>query len=170
MGKDVHQRPWSCISRVSLIHKDTLMGLICLGQTSAYGQFWHTATCNSSGFQAVPQCQRHCLDCNMERQTHGAYMCNGVKLRLECSRNLNAVGEKECCPLHFEGIMECYWSKTKLPHGVNSQESIYDTTKRNYFVIKSNSHCSENPWNLTMLTGGKLFPCCRTTIPILSNY
>ena len=74
------------------------MGLICLGQTSAYGQFWHTATCNSSGFQAPPQCQRHCLDCNMARQTHGAYMCNGVKRMLECTRNLRVVEENEYRP------------------------------------------------------------------------
>ncbi len=145
------------------------MGLICLGQTSAHGQFWHTATSNASGFQASPQCQRHCLDSNMERQTHGAYMCMGVKLLPECWRNLNAVRENERS-LHFEGVIECYQSKTKLPQGLKSRESIYDPTKRHYFVIKSNLHCSERPWNPVMLTGGKLFPCCRTTIPILSNY
>lgn len=40
---------------------------------------------------------------------------------------------------------------------VNRQGSIYDTTKRNYFVIKSNLHCLEHPWNPTKLTRGNCF-------------
>ncbi|KAF3705011.1 hypothetical protein EXN66_Car020702 [Channa argus] len=35
--------------------------------------------------------------------------------------------------------------KHKTTPGVNRQETIYDTTKRDYFVIKSNLHCAEHP-------------------------
>lgn len=91
------------------------MGLICLCQTSAYVQFWHIATYNSSGFRALPQCQRHCLDCNMARQTHGAYMFNGVKHMLECTRNLCVVGEMNIAPCTVKGLWSVIDKKQSYP-------------------------------------------------------
>ena len=93
------------------------MGLIPLGQTSALGQFWHAATSNSSGFQALPQCQRHCLDCNVARQTHGAYMCNGVKRMLGCSRNASVVGEMNIAPCTVKGLRSVTDKKQNYPRG-----------------------------------------------------
>lgn len=71
-------------------------------------------------------------------------MCNGVKRMLECTRNLSVVRENERRPLHFEDYGVLPIKNQTAPRG-NRQESIYDTTKRNYFVIKSNLHCSEHP-------------------------
>lgn len=68
------------------------------------------------------------------------------------------------------GVLPIKKKKTKVPRGVNRRKHIYDTTKRNYFVIRSNLHCSEHPWNPTKLTGGNCFHVARTTIPLLSNY
>lgn len=124
--------------------------------------FCETATCNPGGIQVLLQCQKHCLDYNMARQTHGAYMLAAKHKKSEY------VGENYYGPLHFERII--LYSYLKLPWGMNRQDSIYYTTKRNYFVIKSNLHWSEHPWNPTKLTRGKLLPCCRTTIPLLSSY
>lgn len=65
-------------------------------------------------FKPFPQCQRHCLGCNMARQTHGAYMCNGLKHMLECTRH------QEC------GWGGGGWIRSPLPGPLKALQSVTD--------------------------------------------
>lgn len=75
---------------------------------------------------------------------------------LECAKDLTVVGEMNTVPCPGKGFQTSE-IKNKTTPGVKRQESIYDTTKRNYFVIKSNLRRSEDPRNPTELTGGNCF-------------
>lgn len=71
-------RLWCLILQpLSLIPLNSLMGLICSCQTSAFYAPRHI----------------HCLDCNVIRQTHVAYMFNGLKHMQECTRTLSGAGK-----------------------------------------------------------------------------
>lgn len=80
------------------------------------------SACDSAGFQALPQCQRRCLDPNMARQTHGAYMCNGGKRMLECVRNLIVVGEMNIAPCTPMGLWSIKDEKQNYPGGGHARE------------------------------------------------
>lgn len=51
MGEDGRQRPGFRTSRESLIHRDALMSLMCLGRTSAHKPFWHVTAKRRAAFK-----------------------------------------------------------------------------------------------------------------------
>lgn len=121
-------------------------------------------------FRLLPQCQKHCLDCNMARQTHGAYTCNGGKMLAGIHKESECGRGRWIWPPALWKDYGVLLIKKKLPRGMNRQDSIYYTTKRNYFVIKFNLNCSEHPWSPTKLTGGNCFHVAEKSIPLRSNY